>query len=96
MSHFYSYSDPRHPKAEAADHEPMASVIKGIPEQVDPGVSRAAPAAWARLIKNVYEADPLICPHRAGEMRFTSHLLVARPSGQLKLFKIAPGDFVCP
>jgi hypothetical protein len=27
-------------------------------------------AAWARLIKKVYEADPLVCPHCGGEMRF--------------------------
>jgi len=57
-------------KAEVADTEPVASVIEGVPEQVDPEVSRAARAAWARLIKKVYEADPLICPHCGGEMRF--------------------------
>jgi hypothetical protein len=83
-------------KAEMADAERPEAVIEGIAEQVDPEVSRAARAAWARLIKKVYEADPLICPHSGGEMRFTSHILVTRPSGQLKLFKIAPGDFVCP
>ncbi len=29
-----------------------------------------ARSAWARLIKKVYEVDPLICPHCGGEMRF--------------------------
>ena len=30
----------------------------------------AARSARARLIKKVYEVDPLICPHCGGEMRF--------------------------
>ncbi len=29
-----------------------------------------ARSAWARLIKKVYEVDPLKCPHCGGEMRF--------------------------
>jgi len=45
------------------------AVIEGVPEQVDPKVLRAA---WARLIKQVYEADPLVCPRCGGEMRFLS------------------------
>jgi hypothetical protein len=56
-------------KAEMADTE-MAVLREGAPEHVDPEVSRAARAAWARLIKKVYEADPLVCPHCGGEMRF--------------------------
>jgi len=59
-------------KAEMEDAETPDAVIEGIPEQVDPEVSRAARAAWARLIKKLYEADPLICPHCGGEMRFLS------------------------
>ncbi len=27
-------------------------------------------STWARLIKKVYEVDPLICPHCGGQMRF--------------------------
>jgi len=45
------------------------AVIEGVPEQVDPKVLRAA---WARLIKQVYEAGPLVCPRCGGEMRFLS------------------------
>jgi hypothetical protein len=46
-------------KAEMEDPEPVASVIEGIPEQLDPEVSRAARAAWARLIKKG-ELRPLV------------------------------------
>ncbi len=55
-----------------SEPETLAPVVEGTPEQVDPEVARAARAAWARLIKQVYEADPLICPHCGGEMRFLS------------------------
>ncbi len=37
---------------------------------VDPEYLSAARSAWARLIKKVYEVDPLTCPHCGGEMRF--------------------------
>jgi len=40
-------------------------------------VSRAAQAAWARLIKKVYNADPLVCPHCGSEMRFLA--VIAEP-----------------
>ena len=36
----------------------------------DTEFSQAARGAWARLIKKVYEVDPLICQHCGGEMRF--------------------------
>ena len=41
-------------------------------ETIEPDTefSQAARGAWARLIKKVYEVDPLICPHCGGEMRF--------------------------
>ena len=40
--------------------------------KAEPEASRAARTAWARLIKKVYEADPLACPHCGGEMCFLS------------------------
>ena len=43
-------------KAERAGAETPAAVIEGIPEQIDPEVSRAA---WARLIKKG-ELRPLV------------------------------------
>ena len=33
-------------------------------------LTKAARTTWARLIKKVYEVDPLICPHCGGQMRF--------------------------
>jgi hypothetical protein len=37
-------------KAERADAQTPDAVIEGTPDQVDPELSRAARAAWARLI----------------------------------------------
>jgi hypothetical protein len=38
-------------------------------EEVSEVASSAAKRAWARLIKQVYEVDPLVCPRCAGPMR---------------------------
>ena len=37
---------------------------------MDGELTKAARSTWARLIKKVYEVDPLICPHCGGQMRF--------------------------
>ncbi len=42
---------------------------EGIEEQVDPELSKNAKSAWARLIKKVYEVDPMLCPKCGAEMR---------------------------
>jgi len=34
----------------------------------------AAKRAWARLIKQVYEVDPLVCPRCGGEMRIIAFI----------------------
>jgi hypothetical protein len=34
----------------------------------------AAKRAWARLIKQVYEVDPLVCPRCAGAMRIIAFI----------------------
>ena len=39
-------------------------------QQPAPAFAIAARSAWARLIRKVYEVDPLICPHCGGEMWF--------------------------
>jgi hypothetical protein len=41
-----------------------------VEEQPDPAFANAVRSAWARLIRKVYEVDPLICPHCGGVMRF--------------------------
>jgi len=66
-------------KAEMTDAE-AAALPEAVPEQVDPEASRAARAAWARLIKKVYEADPLVCPHCGRCMRFLS--VIEEPGGR--------------
>ena len=38
-------------------------------EAVDEDQSRAARSRWARLLRKVYEVEPLTCPHCGGEMR---------------------------
>ncbi len=68
---WYSNRDRGTRKAEMTDAE-TPPLPEGTPEQVDPEASRAARTAWARLIKKVYEADPLVCPHCGGEMSFLS------------------------
>jgi hypothetical protein len=47
------------------DHPPHPSLRIGPPEEPQLGLSVSAKqgrAAWARLIKKVFEADPLSCP----------------------------------
>ena len=48
----------------------------------------AAKRAWARLIKQVYEVDPLVCPRCAGVMR----IIAARLSSRRSLHRAARGD----
>ena len=48
----------------AAEDSP--GIIEGAPEHVDPELSCAAKAAWARLIEKVYEIDPKPCPRCGG------------------------------
>jgi hypothetical protein len=42
-------------------------------------------ANWARLIKKVYEIDPLICPKCAGEIRLVAFIedapVIRKPKG---------------
>jgi len=38
----------------------------------DPEFVKAARSSWARLIRKVYEVDPLTCPHCGSEMRFVA------------------------
>lgn len=48
---------------------------------------RARRRAWARLIRRVYEVDPLLCTSCGGEMRFVSmileHRVISRILGHL-------------
>ena len=42
------------------------------PIENDTPEARAARRAWARLIKKIYEVDPLICPECSSPMRVIS------------------------
>ena len=55
---------------EASGVEEGQQAHVALDQQADPAFAIAAKSAWARLIRKVYEVDPLICPHCGGEMRF--------------------------
>ena len=55
-------------EASAVEEGQQAPVA--VDEQLDPMFINAVRSAWARLIRKVYEVDPLICPHCGGVMRF--------------------------
>jgi len=44
------------------------------PIEDDTAEARAARRAWARLIKKIYEVDPLICPECSGPMRIIAFI----------------------
>lgn len=54
---------------EGAAEESGEAERHAVPLVEDRASSRAARASWARLIKPVYESDPLTCPRCANEMR---------------------------
>ncbi len=43
-------------------------------EEVSEVSASAAKRAWARLIKQVHEVDPLVCPRCAGTMRILAFI----------------------
>ena len=56
---------------------------------------RARRRAWARLIRRIYEVDPLVCTNCGGEMRIVSvileHRVITRILGHLVNEGIEPG-----
>jgi len=59
-------------------------------EEVSEGIPSVAKRAWARLIKQVDEADPLVCPRCAGSMRIiASPLTSSRGHGWLAIVSVA-------
>ena len=63
--------------AGTAQPKTSAPVVEGMPEQVDSEASRAARAAWARLIKKSVRGRPVGLTRCGGEMRFLS--VIAAP-----------------
>ena len=71
----------------------------GIEEgEVDPDFRRSARAGWARLIRKVYEVDPLACPHCGGEMRCLAVIeegpVIERIQTTPPAFPECPGDAI--
>jgi len=70
---YYSwYSNRSHGERKAIESESTLSTptLSEETTEEETTFSQAARSAWARLIKKVYEVDPVICPHCGGEMRF--------------------------
>lgn len=52
--------------------------------------ARGPRSSWARLIKKVYEADPLVCPRCSGQLKIISLIgdapVIEKILGHLKLW----------
>jgi hypothetical protein len=57
----------------AARDDKTAGLPAPVPERDDSDCSREARSTWARLIKKIFEADPLLCPC-GGRMRIVSFI----------------------
>jgi hypothetical protein len=51
-----------------------AKPLEAPPIEEDTAAARAARHSWARLIKKIYEVDPLICPECSGPLRIMSFI----------------------
>jgi hypothetical protein len=70
------------------NHPPQPSLRIGPPEEPKPELSVSAKqsrAAWARLIKKVYEADPLSCPRCHSPMKIIA--VIIDPAQVLKILR---------
>jgi hypothetical protein len=70
------------------DHPPRAVVRIGVPEehQSDCSVSaKQSHAAWARLIKKIYEVDPLSCPRCGKPMKVLA--VITDPTQVFKILR---------
>ena len=63
------YSNVNRGKRRKAQREAPAPI-----EEVNEVSASAAKRAWARLIKQVYEVDPLVCPRCTGPMRIIAFI----------------------
>jgi hypothetical protein len=70
---FYgAYSNRGRIRVAARDHED-AGLPAALPEQDHSDCSREARSTWARLVRKIFEADPLLCPC-GGRMRIVSFI----------------------
>jgi hypothetical protein len=76
------------PEGWKRDHPPQPSLRIGPPEEPQPELSvsvKQSRAAWARLIKKVYEADPLSCPRCHNPMKVIA--VITDPAQVLKILR---------
>jgi hypothetical protein len=51
----------------------------------DPSLARNSRSAFSRMIKKVYEVNPLACPKFQGEMRIIAFLVDITPTAKMCL-----------
>jgi len=78
LAHYYGwYSNvSRGRRRKGRDARPSAEPSnRDAPDGLTPSERQARRKAWARLIRRVFEVDPLVCPTCGGEMRIISVIL---------------------
>ncbi|MBI1747559.1 MAG: hypothetical protein HYR55_13365 [Acidobacteria bacterium] len=80
---YYGWSSNR-PRGERkpAQKGPAESVLVPDPES-EFDFKKEARQRWARLIKKVYEVDPLVCPNGSGRIRIISFIEEAAVIGRI-------------
>ncbi|MFQ5938373.1 MAG: transposase, partial [Acidiferrobacterales bacterium] len=75
---YYGYYSNRSRGQRAKQSQPPGSPESESSQTIDePAHRKAAKAAWAKLIKKIYEVDPMVCPRCGGEMRIIA--LIEQP-----------------
>jgi len=94
LGHYSNVSRGRRKKGKGAPLRPGRSEVHDDDDLTD-AERRARRRAWARLVRRVYEVDPLVCTNCGGEMRIVSvileHRVITRILGHLANRGIEPG-----
>jgi hypothetical protein len=76
------------PEGWRRDHQPEPSVHIGVPDEAGPELSVSAKqsrAAWARLIKKIYDVDPLVCSRCRSPMKIIA--VITEPTQILRILR---------
>ncbi len=79
------YSNAARGKRRRAALGPEGSQTVAASADRDPPSRRRRHLSWARLIKKVYESDPLLCPYCGAEMRIVAFVVEASSLRRLLL-----------
>jgi len=94
LGHYSNVSRGRRIKGKEAPLTPGHSRNE-VDDDLTDAERRARRRAWARLVRRVYEVDPLVCTNCGGEMRIVSvileHRVITRILGHLANRGIEPG-----